>query len=85
MELLIQPDGGVRCLYGEEIELQHLGRLTIARGSHVEPTANGQWTADLAPVNGPLLGPFPVAPRHSRPKWLGCKNTGSERLSKLNP
>ena len=59
MELLIQSNGGVRCLYGEEIELRHLGRLSIARGSHVEPTADGQWTANLAPVNGPRLGPFP--------------------------
>ena len=59
MQLLIQPDGGVRCLYGEEIDLHQLGRLTIARGSHVEPTANAQWTADLSPVNGPRLGPFP--------------------------
>ena len=60
MQLLIQPDGGVRCLYGEEIDLHHLGQLTMVRGSHVEPTANGQWTADLAPVNGPRLGPFPT-------------------------
>ena len=32
------------------------GRLTIARGSHVEPTEAGDWTADLSPVGGPLLG-----------------------------
>jgi hypothetical protein len=35
-----------------------LGRLSIARGSHVEPTADGRWTADLSPAGGPLLGPF---------------------------
>ena len=58
MELLIAPTGGIRCVYGEDVNLHQLGRLSIQRGSHVEPTADGQWTADLSPVNGPLLGPF---------------------------
>ena len=60
MELLIDPGGGVRCLYGEAIDLTELGRLSIQRGSHVEPTAAGHWTADMSPVNGPCLGPFPT-------------------------
>ncbi|WP_417730848.1 hypothetical protein [Rosistilla oblonga] len=59
MQLVIQPCGTVQCLYGEELELPQLGLLTIARGSHVEPTETGQWTADLSPVQGPVLGPFP--------------------------
>ena len=58
MQLMIQPDGTVHCLYGEELDLHELGSLAIARGSHVEPDATGQWTADLSPVNGPRLGPF---------------------------
>ena len=58
MQLLIQSDGAVRCLYGEELNLKVLGRLSIRRGSHVEPTGNGQWTADMSPMNGPVLGPF---------------------------
>jgi hypothetical protein len=58
VELLIERSGGVRCVYGEDIDLGQLGRLSIQRGSHVEPTADGQWTADLSPVNGPQLGPF---------------------------
>ena len=58
MELLIAPTGGIRCVYGEQVNLHQLGRLSIQRGSHVEPTADGQWTADLSPVSGPLLGPF---------------------------
>ncbi|RLS59370.1 MAG: transcriptional regulator [Planctomycetota bacterium] len=60
MDLLIETTGTVRCVFGEEIDLGQLGRLSIRRGSHVEPTPDGQWTADLAPVNGPLLGPFPT-------------------------
>ena len=58
MELLITSGGGIRCVYSEELNLHELGRLSIQRGSHVEPTSDGQWTADLSPVNGPVLGPF---------------------------
>ena len=57
MELLIDPHGQVRCLYGEAIDLNALGELTIQRASHVEPDGN-VWHADLSPVGGPLLGPY---------------------------
>ena len=59
-ELLIDPAGGVRCVYDEAIDLAVLGPLTIRRGSHVEPLPDGRWTADLTPVDGPVLGPFPT-------------------------
>jgi hypothetical protein len=59
-ELLIDPVGGVRCVHDETIDLTALGTLTIRRGSHVEPVPAGGWSADLAPVNGPVLGPFPT-------------------------
>ena len=58
MELLVETSGRVRCVYGEAIDLHRIGPLSIQRGSHVEPTADGRWTADLSPVNGPILGPF---------------------------
>lgn len=58
MELVINPAGTIRCLYGEEMDLSSLGRLTIQRASYVEPTADGQWIADMSPVSGPVLGPF---------------------------
>ena len=58
MQLVVQPGGTVHCLYGEELDLPQLGLLAIARGSHVEPTATGEWTADMSPVTGPVLGPF---------------------------
>ena len=58
MQMVVQPNGHVRCLYGEELDLHRLGKLWIKRGSHVEPTVDGQWTADLSPMNGPVLGPF---------------------------
>ena len=58
MQLLIEPQGRVRCIYAEAIDLPSLGKLTVRRGSHVEPDGQGQWTADLSPVSGPVLGPF---------------------------
>ena len=72
MDLLIEPSGTVRCVFGEEIDLGELGQLSIRRGSHVEPTPDGRWTADLAPVDGPLLGPFPTrtAALEAEVTWL---------------
>jgi hypothetical protein len=59
MQLVIDPHGTVHALYGEAIDLGALGPLTIRRASHVEPDEQGHWWADLAPVAGPRLGPFP--------------------------
>ena len=58
MQLVIDPHGTIRCVYDETIDLSTIGRLTITRGSHVEPTAYGCWTVDLRTVGGPQLGPF---------------------------
>jgi hypothetical protein len=58
MQLIVQSDGVVRCIYGEAIELASLGQVCISRASHVEPDENGSWWADLSPVNGPRIGPF---------------------------
>lgn len=59
MQMVVQPDGEVRCLYGEELDLRELGQLTIQRASHVESTEDGLWVADLSPVGAVRLGPFP--------------------------
>ena len=58
MEIIIETNGAVRCLYGEALDLHAIGQPLIKRGSHVEPTTDGKWTADMAPVDGPVLGPF---------------------------
>ena len=58
MQLVIQTDGSIRCLYDESLDLHALGRLAIARGSHVEPNVDGTWSAALSPVGGPILGSF---------------------------
>jgi len=73
MELLIEANGNIRCVYGETIPLDQLGLLEIRRGSHVEPNTSGQWMADLSPVNGPVLGPFETrsAALAAEIEWLG--------------
>lgn len=58
MQILVAPDGAVRCVYDEAIDLAVLGRVVVTRASHVEPDARGQWWIDLTPVGGPILGPF---------------------------
>jgi hypothetical protein len=60
MQLRIDPSGQVRCVYGEVLDLAALGALTMQRASHVEPDDQGHWWADLSPVSGPRLGPFPL-------------------------
>jgi hypothetical protein len=58
MQLVIERNGRVRGIYGEEIDLDALGPLRIERASHVEPNEQGRWLADLSPVGGPVLGPY---------------------------
>ncbi|MCA9042445.1 MAG: hypothetical protein KDA65_18975 [Planctomycetaceae bacterium] len=59
MQLKVQPDGTIHTLYQDDLDLSLLGSLDIKRGSHVEPNSKSEWEADLAPVNGPRLGPYP--------------------------
>ena len=82
MQLVVTPRGAVRCLYAEHFDLQSLGRPVIRRASHVEPTAEGGWLADLTPVQGPILGPFPcrsmaLAAEQTwlEQHWLGCEQS----------
>ena len=58
MELVIETDGNLRCIYAEAIDLHALGSPSVKRASHVEPNVDGSWHADLTPVDGPILGPF---------------------------
>jgi hypothetical protein len=60
--IVIAPDGSIRMLHDDRLQplVRLLGNPSIRRASHVEPTEEGQWTADMAPVQGPVLGPFPT-------------------------
>ena len=68
MELVVGADGTARCIYDEALDLRALGKLQITRASHVEPDAEGYWSADMGPSGGPVLGPF-----RSRKDALGAE------------
>ncbi|MFM7316208.1 MAG: hypothetical protein ACKO5E_04625 [bacterium] len=72
MQIVINSDGGVRCIYSDLLDLHTIGRLLIRRGSHVEPTAEGFWQVDLSPVKGPRLGPYRKRQEalEAETKWL---------------
>jgi hypothetical protein len=72
MELIIERTGEVRTIYAETIDLPALGRMNIMRVSHVEPTPDGRWLADLRMVLGPVLGPFALRSEALRAEheWL---------------
>ena len=56
---VIRPDGTLEFIYADELRpLFEAGELAIRRASHVEPTPDGRWHVDLAPVGGAVLGPF---------------------------
>lgn len=82
MQLLVDADGSVRCIYAETIELSSLGPLTIIRASHVEPDDAGRWWADLLPVDGPKLGPFDRRSEalDAERLWLENSLLGGERI-----
>ena len=76
MQLVIDPAGQIRAIYGEQIDLATLGRLDLFRAGHVEPDREGRWHADLRPLIGPVLGPFALrslalAADSRRPARLG--------------
>lgn len=58
MQLIVESDGAIHCIYDEALELSSLGSCAVKRASFVEPDQHGFWTADLGPMSGPLLGPF---------------------------
>ena len=58
IEWVVTTNGETRMVFDDRVDLRSVGRISIRRGSHVEPTLIGHWTADLSPVGGPILGPF---------------------------
>lgn len=52
-------DGVVQFVWDDRLaDLMTLGAGVVTRASHVEPADAGGWTADMGPVEGPVLGPF---------------------------
>lgn len=57
--ITVDDKGRLQFIYHDDLaDLLKLGESETRRASHVEPTADGRWTADMSPVGGPVLGPF---------------------------
>lgn len=57
--ITLDGDDNLQFIYDDELQfLNDLGTTVTKRASHVEPTDDGQWTADMAPSGGGVLGPF---------------------------
>lgn len=55
----LDDEDNLQYIYDDELQfLEELGAAVTKRASHVEPTDNGRWTADMAPSGGSVLGPF---------------------------
>jgi hypothetical protein len=57
----IDSNGTYKCIHDDDLAAALVAggdAITIMRASHVEPTATGQWEADLKLSDGPVLGPF---------------------------
>lgn len=59
MELTVVFGSRCEAIYSDDAIdlLEAVGNVSIRRASHVEPS-DGGWSADMAPVGGPVLGPF---------------------------
>lgn len=69
----ICPEGDLIMIYQDPVKMfLDLGSSVIKRASHVEPDNGGAWTADLGPINGPVLGPFDTRQEAlvAEVKWL---------------
>lgn len=58
--IIVSKTGEVRFIFSDEarLVLSDIGVAKIRRASHVNPTDDGRWTADISPCSGPVLGPF---------------------------
>lgn len=55
----VSTSGELEFIYDDRLRrLMSQGNARTTRASHVEPTGDNRWTADLSPVGGPVLGPF---------------------------
>lgn len=75
VDLFILTDGTLRFLYYDALKPLLNGEVVFKRASHVDPevTPDGpRWFADLAPSNGPKLGPFETrdAALDAEVEWL---------------
>jgi hypothetical protein len=76
-DLVIRADGTIEAIYTDAVPFRELaqalgGDLRIARASHVEPTPDGLWSADMELSGGGVLGPFDLRQEalEAEVRWL---------------
>lgn len=73
---IVARDGLLRMRYDDRLTFKgQAAQQSIRRASHVEPTEDGNWTADMAPMGGPVLGPFPTrkAALQAEAAWIDAR------------
>jgi len=79
MQMLFAANGETRLIYDDDLAeiARELGSVEITRASHVEPTTEGLWNADMSPVGGGILGPFQTRAQalQAERNWLLAHNT----------
>ena len=81
MTIRITRDGSIEFVYRDELRpLFGLGKASIRRASHVEPTQDGRWQADLMPIGGPKLVATRTRSESVRAEiaWIECSLLGQD-------
>jgi hypothetical protein len=89
MDLIVSPDGTIRAVYAEAIDLGVLGHHVISRASHVEPTDSVRFPA-ISPPKANKVVPFFVsfhrgATQSGNLCLISIERGGSLRASKRGP
>ena len=71
MDLLVLPDGTIRAIYAEEIELDSLGHAVITRASHVGRRTRPVARRSNAPLPARFSGRSACVAKPWRPSWPG--------------
>jgi hypothetical protein len=77
---------GIKFIYNDELRpLLQIGKSKIQRASHVEPTDDNKWIADLAPSGGPILGPFQTRTEalQAEVQWIDENMRGDSEFKSL--
>lgn len=75
----VDEAGVIRFIHDDDLtaamRAEEVGSISISRASHVEPTADGTgWTADMAPVGGPVLTADDGGPFRTRAEALAAEH-----------
>lgn len=80
MDLVFGADGTVTFIHDDAMMplAREMGSLALRRASHVEPTDDGLWTADMGPVGGPVLHDVDGRPFTTRAAALAAERAWLE-------